>query len=350
VRRSLYVLLGLLGATLAVGGCVFAAAGYQGPPSDHFDGRVFHNEEPTARPATNFLKWALHRRAGPWQEWTKAPPGPPPPTRVAGDDLRVTFINHATVLIQTAGLNVLTDPIWSDRCSPISWLGPKRVRPPGIRFEDLPPIDVVLISHDHYDHMDLPTLRRLDEKFHPRFFTGLGNAAILKDGSVPSAHELDWWQSAPLAAGVTLTAVPAQHFSNRSLSDRNNTLWEGFVIQGPAGAIYFAGDTGYGPHFAEIRKRFGSIRLAMLPIGAYDPEWFMGMIHENPAQAVQAQRDLGASTAVAIHFGTFPLADDGQTEPLEALRVALQQAGPSRPRFWALGFGEGRDVPPITDP
>ncbi len=347
MRLSLTLLLGL-GAT-ALGtfpaGCsAFAAAGYKGPPSDHFDGRVFHNERPSATPSSNFLKWALHRRAGPWQV-TRASPGPPPPLRVEGDSLRVTFVNHATVLIQTAGLNVLTDPIWSERCSPLSWIGPQRVRPPGIRFEDLPPIDVVLISHDHYDHMDLPTLRRLNEKFHPRFFTGLGNADILAGANIPGATELDWWQGAALAPGVELTAVPAQHFSNRSLTDRNNTLWEGFVIQGPAGAVYFAGDTGYGPHFAEIHQRFGPIRLAMLPIGAYEPEWFMGAIHESPAQAVQAQRDLGASTAVAIHFGTFPLADDGQDEPVRALRAALRKAGPSAPRFWALGFGEGRDVP-----
>jgi L-ascorbate metabolism protein UlaG (beta-lactamase superfamily) len=264
---------------------------------------------------------------------------------VDGSDLRVTFVNHATVLIQTAGLNILTDPIWSERCSPVSWAGPERVRPPGIRFENLPPIDVVLISHDHYDHMDLPTLRQLDEKFHPRFFTGLGNAAILKDGSIPGANELDWWQSTELTPGVRLTAVPAQHFSNRGLTDRNNTLWEGFVLEGPAGAVYFAGDTGYGPHFSEIHQRFGPIRLAMLPIGAYDPQWFMGGIHENPSQAVQAQRDLGASTALAIHFGTFALADDGQDEPIQALRAALRRAGPLQPRFWVLGFGEGRDVP-----
>jgi L-ascorbate metabolism protein UlaG (beta-lactamase superfamily) len=335
-----------LGATVLSLGCgTFAAAGYKGPPSDHFDGSVFHNERPGAAPSTHFLKWALHRRAGPWRHWTNASPGPPPPARVEGEGLRVTFINHATVLIQTAGLNILTDPIWSQRCSPVSWAGPERVRPPGIRFEDLPPIDVVLISHDHYDHMDLPTLRRLQDRFHPRFFTGLGNAAILADGSIPGSHELDWWQSAELVPGVRLTAVPAQHFSNRSLSDRNNTLWEGFVVQGPGGAVYFAGDTGYGPHFSEIHQRFGPIRLAVLPIGAYEPGWFMGPIHENPAQAVQAQLDLGASTAVAIHFGTFPLADDGQDEPLTDLRTALRNLGPSRPRFWVLGFGEGREVP-----
>jgi L-ascorbate metabolism protein UlaG (beta-lactamase superfamily) len=336
-------------ATLGVSaaGCgLFAAAGYHGPPSDHFDGERFHNEQPTAEAGKSFLKWMLHRRSGPWRDWTDSPPGPPPPARVEGADLRVTFVNHATVLLQTAGLNILTDPIWSERCSLVSWAGPKRVRPPGLRFEDLPPIDAVLISHDHYDHLDLPTLRRLDQKFHPRFFTGLGNASILAGGDVPGAKELDWWQSVELAPGVRLTAVPAQHFSNRSVNDRNNTLWEGFVLQGPAGAVYFAGDTGYGPHFAEIAKRFGPIRLAVLPIGAYEPEWFMGAIHESPAQAVQAQRDLGAGTAVAIHFGTFPLADDGQDDPLEALQAALKKAGPLRPRFWALGFGEGREVPP----
>ncbi|HUB07259.1 MAG TPA: MBL fold metallo-hydrolase [Myxococcales bacterium] len=348
-RRDLFrVALALLMAENAAIGCsAFSAPGYRGATSDHFDGQRFHNEDPIEQPARSLMKWALHRHPGGWRGWTDAPPGPPPPRRVGGADLRVTFVNHATVLIQTAGLNILTDPIWSDRCSPVPWAGPRRVRSPGLRFEDLPPIDVVLVSHDHYDHLDLPTDRRLQQAFRPRFVTGLGNGKVLRRAGVPHATELDWWQGLDVAPGVRVTAVPAQHFSNRSLLDRNDTLWEGFVIQGPAGSVYFAGDTGYGRHFAEIRRRFGPIRLAVLPIGAYRPEWFMGPVHMSPAQAVRAQADLDAATAVAIHFGTFRLADDGQDEPVEALQRALERT--PKPRFWVLGFGEGREVPPVVD-
>ncbi|MHB8417003.1 MAG: MBL fold metallo-hydrolase [Myxococcales bacterium] len=345
MRRSLSrpALAALVLGSSALGCFAFSVPGYRGPASDHFDGEHFHNETPSAQPSNGFLKWALHRHPGPWRDWTEAPPGPPPPRRVEGAGLRVTFINHSTALIQTAGLNILTDPIWSLRCSPVPWAGPKRVRPPGLRFEDLPPIDVVLVSHNHYDHLDLPTLRRLQESFHPRFVTGLGNGAVLGHADIPNPTELDWWRSIDLAPGVRLTAVPAQHFSNRGLLDRNDTLWEGFVLEGPAGNAYFAGDTGYGPHFAEIRRRLGPIRLALLPIGAYRPEWFMAPVHLSPVQAAQAQRDLGAATAVAIHFGTFRLADDGELEAVEALHRALE-AEPGQ-RFWVLGFGEGRDVP-----
>jgi L-ascorbate metabolism protein UlaG (beta-lactamase superfamily) len=236
--------------------------------------------------------------------------------------------------------------VWSDRVSPVSFAGPKRVRPPGIRFEDLPPIDVVLVSHNHYDHTDLATLRRLAARDAPLVLAGLGVTAILP--RAVRAAELDWWQSVDVASGVTVAAVPVQHFSGRGLSDRNGTLWTGFVVSAPAGRVFFAGDTGYGPHFREIARRFSGIRLAILPIGAYRPEWFMGPVHETPAQAVDAMRDLGASTALGMHFGTFELTDEGEDEPPADLAKALdaaEAARGSRPRFWVLGFGEGRDVP-----
>jgi L-ascorbate metabolism protein UlaG (beta-lactamase superfamily) len=263
---------------------------------------------------------------------------------VTGGAVRVTFVNHATALIQIDGLNILTDPIWSERASPLSFAGPKRVRPPGLRFEDLPPIDAVLVSHNHYDHMDVPTLARLWREHHPRIFAGLGNAAFLAENGI-EATDLEWWQSVPLAAGVELTSVPTQHFSSRGTRDRDATLWTGFVVKGPAGAVYFGGDTGYGPHFRAVRERLGPMRAALLPIGAYLPRWFMGPVHLAPEEAVQAARDLAAGTAVAIHFGTFRLADDGQDQAPVDLARALAVRGLSPEWFWVLGFGEGRDAP-----
>jgi L-ascorbate metabolism protein UlaG (beta-lactamase superfamily) len=260
--------------------------------------------------------------------------------RIDDGRLRVTFVNHATTLVQMDGVNILTDPIWSERCSPVSWAGPKRHRAPGIRFEDLPPIDAVIVSHNHYDHLDIPTLRRLHAS---RIVTSLGNAALMAKHGVAGARDLDWWQSFDLNDRVRITSVPAQHFCARALSDRNNTLWGGFVISGPSGNVYFAGDTGWGKHFGEIAERFGSVRLALLPIGAYLPRWFMKPAHISPAEAVDAHLALRAGTSMAMHFGTFQLGDDGEFQPVEDLQRALAERG--SPRFWVLGQGEGRDVP-----
>ena len=352
LRRAALVLgVGIAGvAALAagLGCCTFSAPGYTGPRSDHFDGEVFHNQETREHEGfVSVIKWQLSREPGPWREWTDAPPGPRPPERVGRGDLRVTFINHATTLIQMDGLNILTDPVWSNVVGPAFELGPRRVRPPGIRYEDLPPIDVVLVSHNHYDHMDVPTLRRLAVDHKPRFFAGLGSRALLYGEGVDGASDLDWWQVSDLAPEVRLTGVPATHFSNRGLCDRDNTLWMGFVVSGPAGIVYFAGDTGYGKHFQQIRERFGKIRLAVLPIGAYLPRWFMSTVHIDPAEAVEAHRTLGAATSLGMHFGTFRLADEGQDDPPADLAKALEKGGGGR--FWVLGFGEGRDVPPIGD-
>ncbi len=230
-----------------------------------------------------------------------------------GDDLRVTFVNHATVLLQIAGVNVLTDPIWSRRASPLPFAGPRRRRPPGIRFVDLPPIDLVLISHNHYDHLDLPTLQALARSHAPRFITTLGNAALLQREGIEPVTEMDWWQEQPLPGGLRLTCVPAQHFSARGLCDRCRTLWCGFVLHGRGGPIYFAGDTGWGSHFSEIARRFGPPRLALLPIGSHLPRWFMRPVHLSPAEAVRAHQVLGAQASMAIHFGTFPMADDSSS-------------------------------------
>jgi L-ascorbate metabolism protein UlaG (beta-lactamase superfamily) len=344
ILLALGVLVLLFAALVVVLGFVFSGPSYRGPVSDHFDGTRFHNVPDVPHGGFGaFLKWQRNRQQGPWKD-VDARPGPPPPAHVTGGGMRITFVNHATVLLQQDGVNVLTDPIWSPRASPVSFAGPRRHRSPGLRFEDLPPLDAVVLSHNHYDHLDLGTLRRLEQTHHPRFLCGLGNRALLERAGLGRVTELDWWQSLPLTAAVDLIAVPNQHFSNRGIFDRDHTLWLGYVLRGPAGLAYFAGDTGLGTHYAQIRQRLGAPRLAVLPIGAYRPPWFMSTVHQSPEQAVAAHTTLGASTSVAMHFGTFALGDDGQDEPVEALQAALRDTDP-RPRFWVLDFGEGRDVP-----
>jgi L-ascorbate metabolism protein UlaG (beta-lactamase superfamily) len=349
LRRALLTSLGvivLLGGTGAGEGChAFSAPVYRGPKTDHFDGERFINQEPR-EPRMTFLDWQRNRDPGPWAEWTDASPGAPPPRRVPQGSTRVTFVNHATTLLQLDGVNVLTDPIWSERCSPVSFAGPKRVRPPGLRMEDLPPIDAVILSHNHYDHMDVPTLKQLAARYpNARFFAGLGNKAFLESKGLYNVTELDWWQEVQLTPEVKLVSTPSQHFSNRGLNDRDGTLWTSYVLQGPSGVTYFAGDTGYGKHFRQVREKFGPVRLAVLPIGAYKPEAFMEVVHVSPKEAVQASIDLEARVSVPMHYGTFHLGDDGQEEPVTELRKAIDARPDPKPQFWVLGFGEGQDVP-----
>jgi L-ascorbate metabolism protein UlaG (beta-lactamase superfamily) len=333
----------MVGIIVALGWLASTPA-YRGPVSDHFDGRRFRNYHAT--PHNDFreaAKWAANRQRGYWKPRRDEPPGPAPPTRVEGEQLRVTFVNHTTVLIQTHGLNILTDPIWSERCGPVSWFGPRRVRPPGIRFGDLPPIDLVLLSHNHYDHCDLPTLRLLARDHKPNVIVPLGNRDFLERRRVPVLNELDWWHSVGFA-GLTITSVPVRHFAGRGLFDRDRSLWCGYVIETPSGSICFAADTGWGKQFEEIKHRFGAPRLALLPIAAFRPEWFMSRVHMSPEQALEAHTVLGAKTSVGTHYGTFPLADDGETEATERIVDNLHRV-PEGTHFWVLGFGEGQDVP-----
>ena len=351
-RRAALVLLaavGLLSAVFVSVGCVLSVPGYEGPRTASFDGKRFANEERRPHGFGDFFRWVTNRERG---EWPKEPlavaPAPPPPARVGGGAIRVTFVNHSTVLLQVDGLNVLTDPVWSDRVGPTSWLGVKRLRAPGLRMEDLPRIDLVLLSHNHYDHLDLPTLRALSERFGAPVVTGLGNAEYLRRKGIDGGIDLAWWERREVAPGIAVTAVPAAHFSGRGLFDRDRTLWCGFVLEGPSGKVYFAGDTGWGPHFAAIRERFGPVRLALLPVGAYKPRWFMSPVHTDPAEAVAAARLLDAETSVGIHFGTFPQADDGMDEPLvdlEAALARLREEGAAPPRFLALPNGGSLQLP-----
>jgi L-ascorbate metabolism protein UlaG (beta-lactamase superfamily) len=321
---------------LVVGAASTCATSWQGPVTDHFDGA--HFVTPGApQLQLGLLKWVTNRQRGPWKDWRDEPTGPRPPAHVGKGEMRVTFINHATTLIQLDGVNVLTDPIWSDRCSPVAFAGPKRVRPPGLALTDLPRIDAVVLSHNHYDHLDLPTLQRLQGLYpNVRLFAGAGNRALLEHAGLRNVTELDWWDSRELL-GITVRSVPNQHFANRGLFDGATTLWTAWVLEGSAGRAYFAGDTAYGPHFALAAQRLGPMRLAVLPIGAYKPEWFMSPVHMSPTDAVRAALDLRATLAVPMHFGTFELADDGETEAADLVR---EQAP-----FVVLGFGEGRDVP-----
>ena len=323
---------------------LIAAPHYRGPGSDHFDGRTFFNAEEGEHGRGSFFKWMLNRDHGYWRDWVDDPPGPPPPERVGGGRMRVTLINHATVLLQADNVNILTDPIWSRRCSPFAHAGPKRHRAPGIRFRDLPPIDFVLISHNHYDHLDLPTLHALRKAHRPRIITPLGNDLFLRRHGIRNVMALDWWQeeTGGGACPTRITLVPSRHFCSRGLSDRDANLWGGFVISGPSGHAYFAGDTGFGGHFAKIAERFPSIRLAMLPIGAYLPRWFMRPMHMSPDDALLAHAALGAATSVPMHYGTFDLGDDGELEPVEHLRRAIGEAG--NPNIAILEHGEGREV------
>ena len=332
-------------AALAAAGVVverkmIAAPRYHGPPSDHFDGRRFHNHRDGWQTEGSFLKWQLTKRPGAWREWIDSQAGPAPEGRVDGGRVRITWVNHATLLVQIDGVNILTDPIWSERCSPVSFAGPKRHRAPGLQLEDLPKLDAILVSHNHYDHLDLPTLRRLANT---RIYTPLGNSAIIARAGIFSARDLDWWQSAKISDRVSITLVPSQHFCARAISDRNATLWGGFVISGPSGHVYFAGDTGWGDHFAQIAAKFQPIRAALLPIGAYLPRWFMKPAHISPAEAVEAHHVLRAGTSIAMHYGTFRLGDDGELEPAEDLRRALQANG--NPRFLMIEHGQGVEIP-----
>lgn len=312
------------------------------PLSDHCDGRRFFNPgiPGESRGLLQVLRWRMQGERIAWERPPEDPAFDPPPGAVRPGSVAITFINHASFLIRLPGAVLLTDPIFSQRCSPVAWAGPSRIRPPGIALADLPRPDVVLLSHNHYDHMDLPSLRELQSRFAPRFVTTLGNARALARQGI-NATELDWWQDAAHGP-LRITATPARHFSARTPFDRNRTLWAGFMIRSPEGRILFAGDSGFGPHWGGISVRLGAPDVALLPIGAYEPRWFMRAAHMNPAEAVQAHLDLGARRSVGMHFGTFQLTDEPIGAPLEALGEALREAGVAPGSFVTQGFGETR--------
>jgi L-ascorbate metabolism protein UlaG (beta-lactamase superfamily) len=294
------------------------------PFPKHFDGKRFFNPGVPPPPGLSaVLRWMLTGRRQRSPRFVDDVEPCRPPCAVAAGELRVTLINHSTILLQHGAGNILTDPIWSERATPMPGLGPRRRRRPGVRFEDLPRIDTVLLSHNHYDHLDLPTLRRLAERGHVQFVVPARVARLLHSRNIGPAHELDWGESLSLD-GTIIHAVPAIHFSGRGLFDRMETLWCGYVIEGPDSIVYFAGDTAFSGHFAAIRERFGAPRLALLPIGAYEPRWFMSPVHMGPEDAVRAHEILGSKASIAIHHGTFQLGDEALDAPGRRLRECVR--------------------------
>lgn len=293
-------------------------ARYEGPKSGLFDGQTFYSASYEKKRPSDLLKWRFNREPGAWEHRTTQTQRPP--ERVS-EGLRITLINHATLLIQTANLNLLTDPTWSGSTGPFGKIGPSRFRHPGVPFDALPPIDAVFVSHSHYDHMDLPTLARLDKTHAPLFIVGLGNAGNLAKVNIDNVIELDWWAETKVGDSLTLTMTPARHWSKRTALDTNRTLWGSFVLHDDARPlVFFAGDTGLGNHFRLIRQRLGEVPVALMPIGAYLPRWFMKDNHLSPSDALTATSDLGSDVMIPIHYGTFALGDDGQDLPLTTLR------------------------------
>lgn len=325
-------------------GIILSGPPYEGPLSDHFDGKTFINPAGVKQQSlAAVVKWMLNRKSSPWRTTVNDEPGPKPPDRV-GSGISITFVNHSTFLIQTAGLNILTDPVWSERVSPFAWAGPERQRRPGIRFEELPKIDVILLSHNHYDHLDLATLKSLHRNHSPRIYTSLGISAYLKKHRIDSSIDMDWWDELPLSEGVLVQSVPAQHFSARGTLDRNKTLWAGFVIKQKDGNIYFAGDTGYNPKtFKEIGERCSPIEVSLIPIGAYEPVWFMSPVHCSPTEAVTIHQEVRSKKSIATHFGTFKLGDESPDEAISDLRQALASEKISESDFVVLKEGERKD-------
>ena len=313
------------------------------PLSDHYDGRRFYN--PTHPQMHGFwatVKFLVSAKPAPWPEFVENHPDPHLDCGLVSGQAAVTFVNHSTVLIQLAGYNILTDPVWSERASPLSWIGPKRVREPGIAFDALPRIDLVLVSHNHYDHMDLDTLKRLSKRFAPRILVPLGDKALLESTGINRVEELDWWQKVELTPETQVIFTPTQHFSSRGLFDRNKSLWGSYMIRNRGHLIYFGGDAGYSSHYAQIRARVGPVDLAFLPIGAYEPNWFMGPVHMNPAEAVKAHSDLGSRQSVAIHFRTFRLTEEAIARPILDLKAAVASQGIPEDDFAVLEEGRTR--------
>jgi L-ascorbate metabolism protein UlaG (beta-lactamase superfamily) len=304
--------------------------------TDHFDGHRFHNlTGPKPLPFTAVPRMMLER-GQPWPAWIDEPTVTLPSR---GDEAAcVTFIGHATFLMQTAAGNILTDPMYSMRAGPWNRVGPRRVRRAAVAVDDLPRVDVVLLSHNHYDHCDLPTLRQLASRFDLLVVTLPGNRRLVESAGIRRIEELDWWETSRQAP-LPVTATPAHHFSARSPFDRNRALWGGFMIAADRRRVYFAGDTAYTNLFTQIRDRLGPPDLALLPIGAYEPRWFMHAVHMNPAESVQAHIDLAATQSIGMHFGTFPLTIEPIDEPVRALGEALRARGVPEAAFRVIDHG-----------
>jgi len=281
-----------------------------------------------------------------WPEWLDTNTDNKPVARVNDASVRITYVNHATFLIQTGGVNILTDPVFSERTSPLSFIGPKRIHNPGIEMQMLPKIDVIIISHDHYDHLDLDSIDKLVTRDDPQIYMGLGVGERLSESA--KTTELDWWQRAQVNDKLQLWFVDVQHFSGRTLTDRNSTLWGGFLLQINDQNIYFGGDSGYASHYQRTFERFGPIDIAFLPIGAYAPRELFKPIHLDPTEAVRAHTDLRSKLSIGMHYGTFQLSAEARTEPVELLELAKQKAGIAPSDFITLEIGRPFTLPHQT--
>lgn len=319
------------------------------PPHHGPDGFRNPHLPPVRGHFRRFLTWQLG--LGP-EEPPAVPPARVPPyrARLAAPDLdkirhpdskaiQLTWVGHDTFLIQTAGRTLLTDPIFSERASPLACLGPRRHAPPGLPWADLPRIDAVLISHNHYDHLDRSTIRGLGAR--PHYLVPLGLGRWFKGLGLKQVREMDWWQSTKLGS-LRLTCVPAQHFSMRTPLDRNRSLWCGWVMETPAGPLYFAGCSGYSPDFQEIGAKLGPMRLSLLPIGCYRPRWFLQPMHVDPPQAVRVHHDVRSQQSLGMHWGTFKLTDEPLGEPAVYLQQAMATACLPSAAFTVMSVGETR--------
>ncbi len=320
---------------------------YTGPVGDNFDGtRFFSPGQPLPDRSLGDL-WKM-LRSGARERWPEHVPVVPAVPPVRSEAPRLTMVGHASVLIQVAGLNILTDPVWAERASPLRFAGPKRVTAPGIAFERLPRIDAVLLSHNHYDHLDVGTLRRLHEACRPLMVMPLGTDATVRR-AVPGARVKvgNWHDRIALAGDVSVSLTPAYHWSSRGLRDRRMALWCGHWLHTPRGDIWFAGDTGYGDGeiFRDIRARHGAPDVALIPIGAYEPRWFMANQHVAPEESVRIFEDVAAGQALGIHWGTFQLTDEARHAPVALLGKVLAQKGIAPERFRAFGPGDVHEQP-----
>jgi N-acyl-phosphatidylethanolamine-hydrolysing phospholipase D len=331
----------LLGLTADRGGPFVAdpAKPHHGP-----DGRFCNPNNPARHAFSEFLRWQAG--GGPRDERLVIPRGftfPNPRERAHNAGPTAVWINHSTFLVSAGGVNVLTDPIFSERCSPVPWAGPRRRHPPGIAIEDLPPIHHVFVSHSHYDHLDLDTARAIGNR--ATWWVPLRLGAWFREQTITNVVELDWWDTREVRArkgqGLLVTSVPVQHFSGRTLLDRNTTLWTGWMVRIGQRQFYFAGDTGYNPHdFRVARERLGPVDLALIPIGAYSPRWFMKPVHVNPEEAVQIHEDLGARLSIGMHWKTFRLTAEPMKEPPYALYLAMEKRRIPFDRFRVIDPGQ----------
>jgi L-ascorbate metabolism protein UlaG (beta-lactamase superfamily) len=342
VRRRLSLIL-----LLAVAGCAGVGSDrIPGKPYHHVEGG-FRNVDPGFRRPDFFTRWIFLARHGLGHLFSPrsyaAPRVAPDVTALRDGRLNpsVTWVGHATLLVQIGGLTVLTDPHWGDRASPFTWAGPRRLSPPGIAFEDLPRVDVVMISHDHYDHLDAGTVRRLARTHDPLFLAPLGFKAWFAEQGITRVEEMDWWEER-VVGGVRLVCLPTQHWTQRSPWDLNRRLWGSWALIGGEGRVYVSGDTGYFDGFREIGQRLGPFDVAAMAVGAYTPAAVMRLVHLTPEQAVQAALDVRARVLLAMHWGTFDLAEEPLDEPPRRMQAEAKRRGIPDERVWVLAMGETR--------